>query len=96
MGSSENKKKALKAIWDAAIAAVSGAQAVENAIAADTPYQPDMIIAVGKAAAGMCRGAMNFQTGSCEAIIVTKREHADQELRSRERMTLIESGHPIP
>ncbi len=96
MGSSENRKKALKAIWDAAIAAVSGAQAVENAIAADTPYQPDLIIAVGKAAVGMCRGAMNCQTGSCEAIIVTKHEHADDELRSRERMTLIESGHPIP
>jgi hydroxypyruvate reductase len=96
MGSSENRKKALKAIWDAAIAAVSGAQAVENAIVADTPYQPDLIIAVGKAAVGMCRGAMNCQTGSCEAIIVTKHEHADDELRSRERMTLIESGHPIP
>ncbi len=64
MGSRENRKKALKAIWDAAIGAVSGAQAVENAMAADTPYQPDLIIAVGKAAAGMCRGAMNFQTGS--------------------------------
>jgi len=96
MGSSENRKKALKAIWDAAIAAVSGAQAVENAIAADTPYQPDLIIAVGKAAVGMCRGAMNCQTGSCEAIIVTKHEHADDELRSRERITLVESGHPIP
>jgi len=96
MGSSENRKQALKAIWDAAIAAVSGAQAVENAIAADTPYQPDLIIAVGKAAVGMCRGAMNCQTGSCEAIIVTKLEHGDEELRSRERMTLIESGHPIP
>ncbi len=96
MGSSEIRKRALKAIWDAAIAAVSGAQAVENAIAADTPYQPDLIIAVGKAAVGMCRGAMNCQTGSCEAIIVTKHEHGDEELRSRERMTLIESGHPIP
>jgi len=96
MGSRENRKKALKAIWDAAIAAVSGAQAVENAIAADTPYQPDLIIAVGKAAVGMCRGAMNCQTGSCEAIIVTKHEHADDELRSRERITLVESGHPIP
>ena len=96
MGSSENRKQALKAIWDAAIAAVSGAQTVENAIAADTPYQPDLIIAVGKAAVGMCRGAMNCQTGSFEAVIVTKHEHADDELRSRERMTLIESGHPIP
>ncbi len=96
MGSSENRKQALKAIWDAAIAAVSGAQAVENAIAADSPYQPDLIIAVGKAAVGMCGGALNGLSGHCEAIVVTKHQHADDEIRSRERVTVIESGHPIP
>ena len=96
MGSSENRKQALKAIWDAAIASVSGAQAVENAIATDTPYQPDLIIAVGKAAVGMCRGALTGQTGPCEAIVVTKHQHVDDEFHSREGVTVIESGHPIP
>ncbi len=92
----EKRKQFLKAIWDAAIAAVSGQQAVENAIAADTPYQPDLIIAIGKAAVGMCRGALNCQNRTCEAIVVTKHEHADADIRSRERVTVIESGHPIP
>lgn len=96
MSASNNRKQALKVIWDAAIAAVSGQQAVENAIAADTPYQPDLIIAVGKAAVGMCRGALNCLNGPCEAIVVTKHEHADDDIRSRERITVIESGHPIP
>jgi len=96
MSASEKRKKALKAIWDAAIAAVSGAQSVEDAIAADTPYQPNLIIAVGKAAVGMCRGALNCQNEPCEAIVVTKHEHADDDIRSRQQITVVESGHPIP
>jgi glycerate 2-kinase len=92
----ENRKQALKTIWDAAIAAVSGEQAVENAIAADTPYRPDLIIAVGKAAVGMCRGVLNCLDRSCDAIVVTKHEHADEDIRSRQGVTVIESGHPIP
>ena len=96
MGSSEKRQQALKAIWDAAIASVSGQQAVDNAIAADTAYQPDLIVAVGKAAAGMCCGALDAQANSCEAIVVTKHQHADDAFRARERITLIESGHPIP
>jgi len=96
MSGSDKRKQALKAIWDAAIAAVSGQQAVENAIAADTSYQPDLIIAVGKAAVGMCRGALNCQKKPCEAIVVTKYGHAEDDIRSNQKITVIESGHPIP
>jgi len=96
MSANKIRKQALKSIWDAAIAAVSGQQAVENAIASDPPFQPDLIIAVGKAAVGMCRGALNKQNSSYEAIVVTKHEHADDEIRSFEQITVIESGHPIP
>jgi len=96
VSSAENRKQALKTIWDAAIEAVSGQQAVENAIARDNPYQPDLIISVGKAATGMCRGALNSLARPCEAIVVTKYEHADDDIRSREGVRVIESGHPIP
>jgi hydroxypyruvate reductase len=44
----------------------------------------------------MCRGALTGQTEPCEAIVVTKHQHGDDELHSRERVTVIESGHPIP
>lgn len=96
MNSGENRKQALKNIWNAAIAAVSGQAAVENAIAKDSPYQPDLIIAVGKAAVGMGRGALNSLAWPCKAIVVTKYDHADDDIRSREDVRVIESGHPIP
>jgi len=96
MSASGDRKRALQAIWDSAITAVSGQQAVENAIAADTPYQPDLIIAVGKAAVGMSRGALNSQSAPCEAIVITKHGHADDDICSPERITVFESGHPIP
>ena len=96
VSSGEVRKQALISIWDAAIAAVSGQQAVENVIAGDSDFQPDLVIAVGKAAVGMCRGALDSLTGPCEAIVVTKYDHADDDIRSREAVTVIESGHPIP
>jgi len=96
VSSGDDRKQVLKTIWDAAIDAVSGQQAVENAIANDSPWQPDLIIAVGKAATGMCRGALNSLTGPCETILVTKYDHADDDMRAREAVTVIESGHPIP
>jgi len=96
MSSEENREQALRTIWDAAIASVSGQAAVESAIAKDSPYQPDLIISVGKAAVGMCRGALNSLAGPCESIVVTKYGHADDDIRSREAVTVIESGHPIP
>jgi glycerate 2-kinase len=96
LSSAEIRKQTLRTIWDAAIAAVSGQQAVENAIATDGPYQPDLVIAVGKAAVGMCRGALDSLAGPCEAIVVTKYDHADEDILSREAITVIESAHPIP
>ena len=96
MSTRAKRKQILETIWDAAISAVSGQQAVENAIAADTPYQPDLIVAVGKAAVGMCRGALNSLNESCEAIVVTKYDHTDDDIRSNSQVTVIESGHPIP
>ena len=96
VNSSEKRKQALITIWNAAIAAVSGQAAVEKAIAVDSDFHPDLVIAVGKAAVGMCRGALDSLEGPHEAIVVTKYEHADDDIRSREGVTLIESGHPIP
>jgi hydroxypyruvate reductase len=94
--SSDDRKQVLKTIWDASIDAVSGQQAVENAIANDSPWQADLVIAVGKAAVGMCRGALNSMAGPYEAIVVTKYDHADDDIRARVAVTVIESGHPIP
>ena len=95
MATTASRKHQLTQIWQAAVAAVSGRQAVINALAADDPFSPDLIIAVGKAAAGMCAGALE-QSPQCPALVVTKHGHTDAELLANDRLQVIESGHPIP
>lgn len=95
MNSAAARKQALNTIWDAAVSAVSGRQAVKNALASDSSFRPDLILAIGKAASGMCLGALDSLPG-CEALVVTKYGHADAEILSLERVTLIESAHPLP
>ena len=93
--SAKKRKENLQTIWQSAVAAVSGETAVENAIRQDSEFKPHQIIAVGKAAVGMCRGALN-QLGDCPALVVTKYDHADEDILSRDNVSVIESAHPIP
>ncbi len=93
--SAQQRKQNLLTIWQAAVSAVSGEQAVERAILADTEFKPDQIIGVGKAAVGMCQGALN-QYPDCKALIVTKYDHADEDILDRANVRVIESAHPIP
>lgn len=93
--SAKNRKEDLQTIWHSAVAAVSGEVAVENAIQQDGEFQPDQIIAVGKAAVGMCRGALR-QFADCPALVVTKYDHADEDILMRQNVRVIESAHPIP
>jgi glycerate 2-kinase len=95
MNDSLSRNEALIQIWEAAINAVSGYQAVANALRADDEYHPDLVLAVGKAAVGMCQGALD-NLPPCDALVVTKYDHADADIVSRERVQLIESAHPIP
>lgn len=95
MAGSEELKQVVIEIWQAAINAVYGRQAVLNTIDADSAFEPDLVIAVGKAASGMCQGALECFP-RCQALVVTKYEHADPVLRANERVQVIESAHPIP
>jgi glycerate 2-kinase len=91
----DSRKATLNILWQSAIDAVSGYQAVANALQADSAFRPDQIIAVGKAASGMCLGALD-NLPPCDALVVTKYGHADAQLQERERVTILESAHPIP
>ena len=95
MTGSESRKMALIKLWEAAIEAVSGYQAVANALQADSAFRPDQVIAVGKAASGMCLGALD-NLPACDALVVTKYDHAEAQLQEREGVTVLESAHPIP
>jgi len=92
----EKRKQQLNTIFNAAVSAVSGQPAVENAIDKDSVYDPDTIIAVGKAAVGMCRGALNRFPDVKQAFVVTKYDHADADILSRQNVTVMESAHPVP
>jgi hydroxypyruvate reductase len=91
----ERRKQAVIEIWQAAIDAVYGRQAVLNALDEDNAFEPDLVIAVGKAASGMCQGALECFP-RCDALVVTKYDHTDPVLRANERVQVIESAHPIP
>jgi glycerate 2-kinase len=94
--STDKRKQQLLTIFDAAVAAVSGQQAVEHAIDNDSAFEPDTIIAVGKAAVGMARGALNRFPNAKQAFVVTKYDHADDDILSRQNVTVLETSHPVP
>ena len=94
--SAEKRQQDMKKIWDAAVSAVSGQQAVENAIANDSAFQPDAVIAVGKAAVGMCHGALTSFPNVRQAFVVTKYDHADEDILSCKNVIVMETAHPVP
>jgi glycerate 2-kinase len=96
MNETLDRVTSIKKIWEAAISAVSGREAVSNEIANDNDdFRPDLILAVGKAAVGMTQGALD-QYPDCEALVVTKYHHADADILARENVEVIESAHPVP
>jgi len=53
------------------------------------------VLSVGKAAVGMCQGALD-NLPPCDALVVTKYDHADADILTRDRVEVIEAAHPIP
>jgi len=91
----DNRKKQLGQLFDAAVSAVSGRQAVTNAIAEDAAFSPCLIIATGKAAVGMTLGALD-QWPDCAALVITKYGHVTDEFDAFPRVKVIQAGHPVP
>lgn len=77
-------------LWQAGVAAVDGYAATRAALAG--MERPDMVQAVGKAAAAMTRAALDV-FGELPALVVTKDGHA-QGLPGHVRV--IEASHPVP
>ena len=88
--------KLLANFFAAGVKAVMGKQAVIRAMRKDQPVVADLIVAVGKAASSMCLGALQEIEQPCQALVVTKYQHADQALIDDPAVTVIECGHPIP
>lgn len=89
-------KNSAVSIFDAAINAVAGYNATYRAVESFTDFTPDQIIAVGKAASGMCAGALAALGNDCPALLVTKYDHTDQTMWNATNVTVLESAHPVP
>ncbi|MEY8839526.1 DUF4147 domain-containing protein, partial [Cribrihabitans sp. XS_ASV171] len=83
-------REAARAIWQAGVDAVGGYTSVERALI-DVP-RPDLIVAVGKAAAPMARAALD-RFGPLPSLVVTKDGHAEELPNG---IDVMEAAHPVP
>lgn len=90
-----DKESAIQ-MFKAAVDAVSGFNATQRAVSEFQDFKADQIIAVGKAASGMCAGALAAMGTDCPALLVTKYDHTEQTMWEAENVTVIESAHPVP
>ena len=81
--------------FGAAIERVNGERAVLQALAGTAPDRPVHLIAVGKAAAAMTRGALaSLGDHIRDGVVITK--HGHLEGLSDQRLRLLEADHPVP
>lgn len=96
MVSSLDRRTQLLQIYQAALQAVAGDRAVAAWLQAN-PFEGDWaVIAIGKAAAAMARGAQQALGPRVHSgLVITKHGHGDPTLDSA-RFTSLESAHPVP
>jgi hydroxypyruvate reductase len=89
-------RHALLEIFDTALRAVNGRAVVAgNLRLVNAPRCA--LIAVGKAASAMTRGALDeLQARVVNALLITKDGHVDPGLRRDSRLTILEAAHPVP
>ena len=83
-------------LWQAGIAAVQGEATVRASLESDTPFNPDLIIAVGKAAGSMALGALHASLVNPPTLVVAPRSQVEPEMQALNNVTEIESSHPLP
>ena len=76
--------------------AVAGETVVAKALQRDSEFAPDLIIAAGKAASSMCKGAIATVPRFGRAIVATKYGHAEESLSQLPNVVTIQAGHPQP
>ncbi len=93
---SDPLREPLLRCYRAALEAVAGERVTARALEHNHPEGPVRVVAIGKAAAAMYRGAWRVLGDAIEqALVITKRGHLDG-LRPSPRLKLMEAGHPWP
>lgn len=88
-------------LYACGLAAVNGEQAVYRAMIARGKREPCHVVAIGKAADAMLRGAQRYLRDHLQnALLITKHGHVGEESLAGQAPTghvqVIESAHPVP
>ena len=86
-------RQSLIRCWDAGINAVRGDNAVRQALQDDGCEGISHLLAVGKAASSMCRGALPSLSYGGQVLMITKDDHVDGVLRENPNISII-GNHP--
>ncbi|MCB1625117.1 MAG: DUF4147 domain-containing protein [Pseudomonadales bacterium] len=99
--SGQAARRLLLEMFHAAVQRVSGRRCVAHFLRAHDErmrqYAAINVIAIGKAASSMVRGALDICDQRVRhALLITKDGHVDPELYNDRRVEVVESAHPVP
>ncbi len=98
----QQQRNLLLEIYAYGLASVHGEQAVYQALVVKGQRQPQHVVAIGKAAEAMFRGALRY--GKAEllsGLIITKHAHISADFTAKLQtlavpVTVLETAHPVP
>jgi glycerate 2-kinase len=94
---SDSRAKLLRKLFQAGVNAVSGYEATRRFLLEVELPDKVYLVALGKAADSMARGALSvIDDRLVSGLVVTKHHHLSDELNTDTRLSCIESGHPVP
>jgi glycerate 2-kinase len=94
---SDSRAWLLRKLFQAGVNAVSGYEATRRVLMEEELPDRVYLVALGKAADSMARGALSvIDDRLVSGLVVTKHCHLSDELDTDTRLTCIESGHPVP
>lgn len=95
--SRDQRKAQLLQLFQAGVDAVGGYNATRRTLENKPLSAPLSLVAVGKAADAMARGALSVLGSSVTTgLVITKHHHLSDELDADARIRCIESSHPVP
>ncbi len=83
-------------LWKSGTHQAGGTNATRQSIRENNLLPATHILAIGKAAPAMARGAIAEFGDTATVLVVTKYDHSLPELAQNPRVTTLESAHPIP
>lgn len=93
----EQVRQEMLAVFDAGLQAVKGDAAVQTTLQEQAYQQPCHVIALGKAAEAMFKGAQAHLGELIQsALVISKYDHLSDELKQNEQVMTLESAHPVP